>query len=139
MNPALAWSYARSIPLAPAVLPPALSSPISAMMRGRSATLVGPSRTLVLPAYVTIDTVSSGASKSSVCRSTCVTSGKRSAPCMLPETSTKNTRLAGLPWVVAACLPAMPTRNKVVSAPSGLGAAARLIEKGTSASGAAAG
>jgi hypothetical protein len=58
---------------------------------------------------------------------------------MLPDTSTKNTRLAGLSWTDGACLPAMPTRNKVVSAPSGLGAAARLIEKGTSVSGEAAG
>ena len=135
-SPFIACSYARSRPEPIAVEPPDVRSSIAARMRSRFSIPVGSSTTRVEPAYVTSETESRGPRLFVRIRSDCCASPSLSAEPIEPETSTRNTRCAGLRSASVFAFVATPTRRIWRSGDSGDGAASITTENGEPAAGA---
>jgi hypothetical protein len=119
-----------------AVEPPERSSSIAARIAPFLSIPVGGSTTRELPAYVTSETVSPSLRLLVRMRSERLARSSRSGADIEPETSTRNTRCAGLRSAIDLARVAMPTRRMCLPGDSGDGAASITTANGLSLAGA---
>lgn len=130
MKPWRAIWYASWMPEAPAVEPPAVSCSMALRIFALSRPEVGSSTTRDSPAYTTSDTRSCSRNWSTSSLRVLCTSGRPSRRSMEPETSTRNTRLAGANSATVRSEALMPMRSRRVWGFQGDGAISVVTPNG---------